>query len=92
MIFTSSPFRRVTIGRGVPAGRHHPVPGRHLEVLEPGFGDGRHLGQRGRALRRDQRERAQLARLDVRQGGRNADEHQLDFPGEDPLHREVHAL
>ena len=55
----------------------------HFDPVDNGPGRSRgHVGQRGRALRRDQRERAQLAGLDVRRGGRDADEHQVHVAGE----------
>ena len=77
---------------GVPAGASTPYQVVTSKSRRPGFGDRRHVGQRARALRRDQRERAQLAGLDVRRGRRDADEDEVHVAGEHVLHREVHAL
>ena len=59
-------------------GRHQAAPEIRVVPRQPGFGEGRHVGQCRIALRPGDGERAYLARLDVRQ------QHHLAF--EDRLH------
>ena len=64
-------------------------PQRGFEAGQPGFGDGRDIGQCGRALRAGDRQRPQLARSDQLLARRNRRELDLDTPGDDMSNRET---
>ncbi len=61
------------------AGRREQAdPGLDAEAVKAGFGDGRQVGDRAVALRREQRDAAHLLRGDVGQCGRRRIEHEVD--------------
>src|ERR1044071_6517197 len=95
MIFPSSPFSRVMIGRGVPAGAITPYQVVTSKSLSPasttvgtsgsaGEGAGGAAGGGGGAGRGPGGGGPRLPPFVGRQGGGNADEHQLNFPCEHP--------
>ena len=73
-IFAISSCRRRTMGCRRVRGRQHAEAGAHVERWKPRFGGRRDLGQQRRSLRRGDRERAQLSRLDRRRHAADAGE------------------
>jgi branched-chain amino acid transport system ATP-binding protein len=71
--------------------RDQAPPGVDREALER-FGHGRHVRQVGRALQRRHRQRLQLARADVRRGGGEVVEVEVDLAGEQRQLRRVAAV
>ena len=74
------------------AGRDERIPVGRLEAGIARLGDGRHVGQRRRAREAGDRERAQLAGVDVRQHGRGRRPVRRDAPAEEVGHRRAAAL
>ncbi len=79
-------------GRGRAGRREHAEPRRGLVAGHAGFGNGRHVGQLGRALGRGDGDGAQLARAHVLDGRGHVVEHDRDLVAQEVRHGRRTAL
>ena len=90
--FSSASRTFATTSFGVADGSGEGRGRRRFEAADARFVDRRHVGQEHRALQCRHRDRAQLARLDVRARRADLVEHEMDLPAEEIDHRGAAAL